>query len=156
MTDRKPSPDRSFPKTLRGDARALIESCPGWNARLAARRITRQIDGMLADGGVSLAQIGLMALIATSEDDRLGALSRRAGLDQSTLTRNLQALARDGLVEIVTAEKDQRRRAVWLTETGARRLEAALPLWRQAQEQLAEVQYLAIAVANATRSLDPE
>ena len=29
-----------------------------------------------------------------------------------------------------------RRRAVWLTETGARRLEQAIPLWRKANEKL--------------------
>ncbi len=47
------------------------------------------------------------------------------------------ALEADGLVEIVTAEKDLRRRAVWLTEKGARRLEAALPVWREGQRELA-------------------
>jgi len=29
-----------------------------------------------------------------------------------------------------------RRRVVWLTETGARRLEAAIPLWRAANAKL--------------------
>jgi DNA-binding MarR family transcriptional regulator len=33
---------------------------------------------------------------------------------------------------------DLRRRAVWLTETGARRLEAAIPLWRRAHAKLAK------------------
>jgi DNA-binding MarR family transcriptional regulator len=32
---------------------------------------------------------------------------------------------------------DLRRRMVWLTEAGARRLEAAIPLWRAAQAKLA-------------------
>ena len=36
-------------------------------------------------------------------------------------------------------ESDLRRRAVWLTETGARRLEAAIPLWRKAQAKLAKL-----------------
>jgi DNA-binding MarR family transcriptional regulator len=44
-----------------------------------------------------------------------------------------------GLVEIAIVEKDLRRRSVWLTEKGARRLEAAIPVWRRAQEALAEV-----------------
>ena len=33
-------------------------------------------------------------------------------------------------------ETDLRRRAVWLTETGARRLEAAIPVWRAAHQKL--------------------
>jgi DNA-binding MarR family transcriptional regulator len=79
----------------------------------------------------------LMAQIAVIADDTLGALARRCGLDQSTLSRNLRTLERDGLVEIVTAETDQRRRAVWLTESGLRRLDAALPAWRRAQAAIA-------------------
>jgi len=43
-----------------------------------------------------------------------------------------------GLVEIAMVESDLRRRAVWLTETGARKLEAAIPLWRKAQARLAK------------------
>jgi DNA-binding MarR family transcriptional regulator len=49
----------------------------------------------------------------------------------------LRTLEADSLIEIAIVETDLRRRAVWLTETGARRLEAALPLWRKAQAQLA-------------------
>jgi hypothetical protein len=32
------------PKTLRTDARKLVESCAGWNARLAARHITQFLE----------------------------------------------------------------------------------------------------------------
>jgi len=33
---------------------------------------------------------------------------------------------------------DLRRRVVWLTETGARRLEVAIPFWRRANAKLAK------------------
>ncbi|MGQ9370813.1 MarR family winged helix-turn-helix transcriptional regulator [Azospirillum sp. A39] len=125
------------PKTLRADARSLVAGCSGWNSRLAARRISQALDRALASCGLTAAQLGLMAQIAAAADDTLGALARRTGLEQSTLSRNLRTLERDGLVEIAAVERDQRRRAVWLTETGARRLEAAIPVWRGAQEALA-------------------
>jgi len=86
---------------------------------------------------LSLAQFGLMAQIAAAPDDTLGALALRSGLDQSTLSRNLRGLEAAGLVEIAIAENDQRRRAVWLTEAGARRLETAIPVWRKAHAALA-------------------
>ena len=124
-------------KTLRADARKLAEACPGWNSRLAARRISQFLDQALAPTGLGTAQLGLMAQIAAAEDDTLSALARRSGLEQSTLSRNLRTLEKDGLIEIATVEHDQRRRAVWLTEKGARRLEAALPVWRRAQAELA-------------------
>jgi len=82
--------------------------------------------------------MGLMAQIVAAPDDTLGALAERTGLDQSTLSRNLRGLEASGLVEIAIAEDDQRRRAVWLTEEGARRLEAAIPVWRAAHAALAE------------------
>lgn len=124
-------------KTLRTDARVLVESCAGSNARLAARRITLFLDREMAGCGLSAAQIGLMAQIAAADDDTLGALARRAGLEQSTLSRNLRTLEGEGLIEIATVETDLRCRAVWLTEAGARRLEAAIPVWRKAQAKLA-------------------
>jgi DNA-binding MarR family transcriptional regulator len=65
-------------------------------------------------------------------------LAVRTGLDQSTLSRNLRALEADGLVEIAVVESDLRRRMVWLTEIGARRLEKAIPFWRAAHARLAK------------------
>lgn len=124
-------------KTLRDDARRLVEACAGWNSRLAARRITQFLDREMAACGLTAAQLGLMAQIAAAADDTLAALARRTGLEQSTLSRNLRKLEREGLIEIATVEADLRRRAVWLTETGARRLEAAIPVWRKAQGRLA-------------------
>jgi DNA-binding MarR family transcriptional regulator len=130
-------------KTLRRDALALVEACAGWNSRLAARRITQFLDREMAGPGttasvLSVAQLGLMAQIAVISDDTLGALAQRTGLDQSTLSRNLRMLEREGLIEIAVVESDLRRRAVWLTETGARRLEGAIPLWRKAHARLAK------------------
>lgn len=125
-------------KTLRQDARHLVETCAGWNARLAARLITQFFEREMAGIGLGVAQLGLMAQIAAAEDDTLGALARATGLEQSTLSRNLRTLEGMGLIEIAVVERDLRRRAVWLTEAGARRLEAAIPLWRKAHAKLAK------------------
>jgi DNA-binding MarR family transcriptional regulator len=124
------------PKTLRADARAALEACAGWNVRLAARRITQFLEQRMAGSGLSFAQFGLMAEIASAADDTITTLAERMGLDQSTLSRTLRTLEGDGLVEIAVAESDQRKRMVWLTEKGARRLEAALASWRQAHAEL--------------------
>ena len=88
--------------------------------------------------GLSLAQFGLMAQIAAASDDTLSELAERAGLDQSTLSRNLQVLEAAGLIEIAADERDARRRAVRLTDKGASRLEAGLADWSQAHGELAK------------------
>ena len=141
------------PKTLRTDVAALIEVCVGLHSRLAARRITQFLDRELAGAGVSLAQLGLMAHIATTSDDTLSALAQRAGLDQSTLSRNLRTLEVEELIEIATVEADLRRRMVWLTEAGVRRLERAIPFWREAHAKLAKCvsPELARQLADVTR-----
>jgi len=124
-------------KSLQTDARTLLEVCAGWNCRLAARRITQFLDREMEGHGLSVTQLGLMAQIAAASDDTLGALAQRTGLEQSSLSRNLRRLEDEGLIEIAIVEADLRRRIVWLTETGARRLEAAIPIWRRAHAKLA-------------------
>ena len=126
------------PKTLRSDARRALETCAGWNLRQTARRVTQFLESEMEESGVSLSQFGLMAEIAATDDDTVSALAERIGLDQSTLSRTLRTLEAEGLVEIAVVEADQRKRTVWLTEKGARRLEGALASWRQAHARLAE------------------
>jgi DNA-binding MarR family transcriptional regulator len=131
-------PTQAIARSLVADARAAVDACAGWNARLAARRITGFLNRRMQGSGLSLAQFGLMAQIASAHDDTLGALAQRTGLDQSTLSRNLQVLEASGLIEVATGDKDARRRAVWLTEKGALSLEASLADWRRAHGELAE------------------
>jgi len=124
-------------KTLVKDAQAAVAACAGWHSRLAARRITQFLDQRMAGSGLTITQFGLMAQVAAASDDTLSALAERAGIDQSTLSRNLRGLEAAGLVEIAVTDKDLRRRAVWLTERGARCLEDAIPVWRKAHAELA-------------------
>lgn len=135
MTKGKRNPTR----TLVSDARDVVAHCAGINVRLAARRITQFLETQMRSTELSIAQFGLMAHVAAAKDDTIGGLAERTGLDQSTLSRNLRTLEAAGLVEIAIVEKDLRKRAVWLTETGARRLAAAIPVWRQAHEMLSAV-----------------
>ena len=114
----------------------VLRTCAGLNIRLAARLITHFMEVRMQAANLSLAQFGLMSHIAAARDDTIGGLAERAGLDQSTLSRNLRSLEQAGLVEIAIVEKDLRRRAVWLTEKGARRLEFAIPTWRRAHRAL--------------------
>lgn len=142
-------------KTLRTDAAAMVADCAGSNSRLAARLITQLLDHELAATGLSVAQLGLLAHIAATSDDTLSALAHRTGHEQSTLSRNLRTLEDDGLVEIAAVEGNLRRRMVWLTEAGARRLEAAIPVWRSAQAKLARgvPPRLARQLAEAARAM---
>jgi DNA-binding MarR family transcriptional regulator len=133
-----PAPKQPLHETLVADARAAVDACAGGNARLAARRITGFLNRRMQDSSLSLAQFGLMAQIALARDDALTELAQRTGLDQSTLSRNLQVLEAAGLVEMGAGDRDARRRAVWLTEKGALSLEAGLADWKRAHAELAK------------------
>jgi DNA-binding MarR family transcriptional regulator len=156
-----PSRKQAFRKSLVAETRDVVQACAGLNIRLAARRITGFLEARMQGTGLSLAQFGLMTHIAAAGDDTIGALAERAGLDPSTLSRNLRGLEREGLVEIAIVEKDLRRRAVWLTEAGARRLEAAMPAWRRAHAALAAavdpraIRRIAAATAALANAVEP-
>jgi DNA-binding MarR family transcriptional regulator len=61
-------------------------------------------------------------------------LAEILGLERTTLTRNLAAIEREGLIEVVSV--DGRTRNVLLSSAGAARLKQALLLWDRAQQKL--------------------
>jgi DNA-binding MarR family transcriptional regulator len=129
---------RKPPGGLTSLARGMQGECLAQSARKIARRLTAIYDRHLEPHELSLPQFGLMAMIAGAKDDTLAALAEIADIDPSTLTRNLQSMEKLGLVEVAAVEADQRKRSVWLTETGARKLAAAIPAWDAAQAECAE------------------
>src|ERR1700733_7074815 len=133
-----PRPKQPLQETLVADVRAAVDACAGWNARLAGRPITGFLNRRMQDSSLSLAQFGLIAQIASARDDTLSELAQRTGLDQSTLSRNLQVLEAAGLVEMAAGDRDARRRAVWITEKGARSLEGGATDRERAHAELAK------------------
>jgi DNA-binding MarR family transcriptional regulator len=140
MTQARKTPSSKKPPggNLASRAREIGRDCVGRAARAFARKVTQIYEGKLAPQGLTTSQFVMMNMIAAATDDTLTALAADAGLDPSTLTRNLQGLEKLGLVEIASVEADQRKRAVWLTEAGARKLEAAIPAWDAAQAEVAK------------------
>lgn len=135
--DRKPAEaarKRAFTALSRSGG--AVGDCMGRAARRFARKVTQIYERHLEPHGLTLPQFGLLAHIASVPDDTFGALASDLGLDPSTLTRNLQALEKAGLVEMAVVEDDLRKRSVWPTETGARRLENAAPAWAKAQKEI--------------------
>jgi DNA-binding MarR family transcriptional regulator len=146
--------------SLRTHATDALAQDLGWHARQSARLLTAALDKGLAASGLTSTQFGLMCLIASSPDDTVGGLAERAGLNQSTMSRNIDALSRAGLVEVATVIEDRRRRAMWLTEAGLRRLQEAMPLWRTAHAALADQLHPELGshllATNAMLSLQPQ
>jgi DNA-binding MarR family transcriptional regulator len=69
----------------------------------------------------------------------IGELADRMVMDPTTLTRNLRPLEKRGLVRIVAAVEDRRRRAVAATARGRAAFQRAAPMWQAAQERIEAV-----------------
>jgi len=109
------------------------------NLRLTERLVTRLLEARLRAVGLSAAEFFLMTHIAAVGSDSVGALARHMGLEKSTLSRGVRGLERKGFVEIVVAELDSRSREVRLTKKGAARLEAAMPICRKIDDEIATI-----------------
>lgn len=141
-------------KTLHTDA-LEARHCTANQIRLAARQITRYLDAKMRRIGLRIEQFNLLTEIAARKDDSVAAIAASACLDKSTLSRNLKALERDGFIAIATSGTSSRRRVVWLTEKGARKLEDAIPLWRAASASLSRFvdRELAASIADSSRKI---
>jgi len=116
------------PATLAEAARV----CACFNFRKASRAVTQLFDSLLQPGGLRSTQFVILVRIGAQGSPNLPELARGLNLDRSTLTRNLQPLARDGLVRI-SGGRDERVSTVRLTPKGERKLAAMVPLWEAAQ-----------------------
>jgi DNA-binding MarR family transcriptional regulator len=102
--------------------------------RQAARYLTAAYDQLLADSGLRTTQFSILFKLAARGTQAITELSALMAMDRTTVGRNLKLLERDGLVRYRPGP-DGRERLVELTATGRKKLEAAYPLWQQAQQQ---------------------
>ena len=105
--------------------------------RRAARAVTAAYDAAMAPSGLRVTQFSILCWLARLGPLPVTRLAADAGLDRSTMGRNLNPLERRGLVRIEVGTVDQRERVVYLTAAGEAAIEAALPYWRKAQERIA-------------------
>jgi DNA-binding MarR family transcriptional regulator len=120
---------KSFP-----NAHDAMTTCICQRARSAARAVTRAYDRALRPTGLRTTQFSILVAASVAGGIPLRQLADILGLERTTLTRNLAAIERAGLIEL--ADRDGRTRNVLLSSSGAVRLNQALPLWDQAQQIL--------------------
>jgi DNA-binding MarR family transcriptional regulator len=113
-----------------------LRQCAGCHclaARREARAITRLYDQRLKRHGLKATQFSVLVGLALSGETPIGALANTLGMERTTLTRGAALLQGRGWVTEGTAA-DPRQRPLKLTAAGHRKLEAAFPAWKEAQE----------------------
>ena len=102
---------------------------------MVTRAVTQLYDDVLRPSGLRVTQFSILAAIARMGEANLRVLEDTLAIDQTTLTRSLNLLERDGVIERAS-HPDARIRAMKLTSKGRRALEAARPLWARAQDKV--------------------
>ena len=111
--------------------------CACFNVRKASRAISHLYDEAFQPAGLRGTQYSLLWAISYVGREGVGVLAEVLVTDRTTLSRNLRPLVERGWVESVR-DKDGRKRALQLTAEGRAKLDAAIPLWEQAQKRVAD------------------
>src|SRR5437667_1151891 len=118
-----------------GPDRERLSACVCSTLRMVSRAGTQLYDDVLRPSGLRVTQFSILATIARLGEANLRQLESMLAIDQTTLTRSLNLLERDGLIERAS-HADARIRAMKLTSKGRRALAAARPLWARAQDKV--------------------
>jgi DNA-binding MarR family transcriptional regulator len=109
-------------------------SCAAFSLRRASRVVSQLYDAGLQSVGLRATQFAILVAVGKTQPVSIGKLAQITVMDQTTMTRNLAPLARDGLIEIA-ARGAKREKLVRLTAKGERTLSRAVPVWRALQER---------------------
>jgi DNA-binding MarR family transcriptional regulator len=107
-------------------------TCAALNFRRTARAITRLYDLALVPSGIRATQMAILTAVAKFQPVSMSRIGEILVLDQTTLTRSLRLLGKQGLLSVST-RSTQRQRFVTLTDSGVKALALAVPLWRAVQ-----------------------
>jgi len=119
----------------RGGTRAELDKdapCLCDTLRMAARAVSVVYDAALRPLGLRTTQFSLLRRAVLMGPVESWRLSESAGLDKTTLPRNLRPLERRGLVTVQRGE-DRRTRIVRATPAGEKLLREATVRWRTVQ-----------------------
>src|SRR5712664_3918209 len=126
---------RRVTKLTTGQHRGRLSPCVCSTLRMVSRALTQLYDDVLRPSGLRVTQFSILATIGRIGEANLKQLEDTLAIDQTTLTRSLNLLERDGVIERAS-HPDARIRAMKLTSKGRRALEAARPLWARAQDKV--------------------
>jgi DNA-binding MarR family transcriptional regulator len=114
----------------------VAAECPGFQARATARSVTRYYNVYFKPLGLTAEQFSLLVGIGAAERATLVDLAFSAGVDATTLSRNVQNLESRGLVR-AEGGRGRAGKRLGLTKSGRRLMVEALPVWKWAKAELA-------------------
>lgn len=110
-----------------------VQGCTNLKLRQLGRLVSRHYESYLAGSGLRITQYSLLSAVVKLGPVGLGELAAILRLDGSTLSRNLQPLVDQGLVEVQSGAADARSRVALPTPAGQALRAEAQRAWKQAQ-----------------------
>ena len=81
--------------------KTIPEVCPVFQARATARAITRYYNACLRPFGLTAEQFSLLVGIGGAPNETVAELAARAGVDATTLSRNIGSMVSRGIIDAV-------------------------------------------------------
>ncbi len=117
--------------------RRVETECPAFQARVAARSLTRYYNACLRPLAITAEQFSLLVGIEGSNEPTVAELAARAGVDATTLSRSVKSLERSNLVRD-SGGRGRAGKRLALTDDGRHLLQEAMVAWENARSRLAE------------------
>jgi DNA-binding MarR family transcriptional regulator len=115
---------------------ARARRCACGNVRMTGRALTQFYDQQLKLSGLRVTQFSLLLNISLHEGISVSELAKLLLMDQTTVTRNLEALNQSGYIAITKQDRDARKKSLAISPKGTAALTAAMPLWENAQNRI--------------------
>src|SRR5437773_11709207 len=101
VADSMASMTRPVTRLTTGQDRGRLSPCVCSTLRMVTRAVTQLYDDVLRPSGLRVTQFSLLATLAHLGEANLRQLEQRLAVDQTTLTRSLVLLERNGVIERV-------------------------------------------------------
>lgn len=110
--------------------------CINFSLRKAVRVLNRIYDQYLAEAGLTGGQFSILYVVHELDVATNKKLQSILVLDQTTLTRNLKPLLREGYLSSVPSVTDRRQKNLSLTQEGRIKFLEAKEQWFKAQQKI--------------------
>jgi DNA-binding MarR family transcriptional regulator len=110
-------------------------SCVLRHITRTSRAVVSLWDRALKPSGLTGNQFHILSVLVASGEMNIKNLSRIVGMDATTVTRAIQPLIREGVLQTKVGV-DARQRILHITARGRKQFQKALPLWEQVQKNV--------------------
>ena len=117
--------------------RQLAANYPALPLLKAAQTVVRHFARVKEVTGLTLNQYALLVAVALAGESTVNQLAANLALDQTTVSRNLIPLKKQGLIQSDPGN-DRRTRIIILTPAGKMKLALGLPHWQEEQRRFME------------------